>query len=82
MKLLTMARGVWKNNHESYLALAVTILKERNKPMNLDDLSKEILRRRRKPHGKTPKKSIYSALWHAKEITTTKNGLYSLKEWG
>lgn len=77
-----MARGIWRNNHESYLGLAIAILKEKKKPMTFDDLSDEILKRRTKPYAKTPKKSIYSALWCSDKISVKKDGLYRLKEWG
>ena len=73
-----MARGVWRSQN-TYLALAISILEEKKKVMSLDDISKEILKRRKKKHGKTPKKSIYSALWNAEEISITKDGNFGLK---
>lgn len=76
-----MARGVWRNN-DTYLALAIRIFEEKKKIMSLEDISEEILKKRRRKHGKTPKKSIYSALWNAEEISITKDGLFGLKEWG
>ena len=49
--------------------------------MDFDDICEEILKRRKKKHAKTPKKSIYSALWGCKEISIPKRGLVGLKEW-
>ncbi len=48
--------------------------------MDFDDLCDEILKRRKKKHAKTPKKSIYSALWGCSEISIPKRGKVSLKE--
>ena len=75
-----MARGTWKSN-DTYLSLAIAILKEKKKPMGLKEISKKIIQRRKGPVGSTPKKSIYSALWTSKEIKITKDCKFALKEW-
>jgi hypothetical protein len=75
-----MARGAWRNK-DTYSSIAINILKEKNGIMDFDDICEEILKRRKKKHAKTPKKSIYSALWGCKEISIPKRGLVGLKEW-
>ena len=75
-----MAKGLWRNK-DTYSSIAIDILKEKKKTMDFDDISEEILKRRKKKHAKTPKKSIYSALWGCKEISIPKKGLVGLKKW-
>jgi hypothetical protein len=75
-----VARGTWRSN-DTYLSLAIEILKEKKKPMDLEDISKKILQRRKGRVGSTPKKSIYSALWVSNEIKITKDCKFALKDW-
>lgn len=50
--------------------------------MTIDEITEKILRVRKRKHGKTPEKSIYSALLRSKEIVK-KPGTdkYLLREW-
>ena len=70
-----------KGDNQTYLALAVTILKEKNKPLTLKEITKEILERREKKPGLTPEKSVYSGLWSSDEVIK-RDGLFRLAEWG
>ena len=75
-----MAKGLWRNK-DTYSSIAIDILKVKKKTMDFDDLCEEILKKRKKKHAKTPKKSIYSALWSNDEISIPKRGIVGLKEW-
>ena len=71
----------YRKNNDSYLYIAIEVLTEKNKKMDLETITKEILERRKKNHAKTPKKSIYSALWRSEQIIKYENGQYGLKKW-
>jgi hypothetical protein len=77
----SIMRRYYRRSNDSYLYLAIEVLTEKNKKMDLETITKEILERRKKNHAKTPKKSIYSALWRAEQIIKYENGQYGLKKW-
>ena len=78
----SIMRRYYRRSNDSYLYLAIEVLTEKNKKMDLETITKEILERRKKNHAKTPKKSIYSALWRSEQIVKYDNGQYGLKSWG
>lgn len=76
-----MARNKWETP-DTYLGLAISILKENKNPMTLEEITEKILKLRKREHGKTPEKSIYSALLRSKEIVKKPGtGKYLLREW-
>ena len=77
----SIMRRYYRRSNDSYLYLAIEVLTEKNKKMDLETIAKEILERRKKNHAKTPKKSIYSALWRSEQIIKYENGQYGLKKW-
>ena len=76
-----MAKNKWQNS-DTYLGLAISILKENKNPMTIKEITEKILEVRTRNHGKTPEKSIYSAVLRSKEIVKRPGtDKYILREW-
>lgn len=62
-----------------YVDLTAKILKEEGRPMTVEELTKKILEVK-KVRGKTPEKSLVSALIRSENFIRLNKGLYKLVE--
>lgn len=70
-----------KIRDNSWESFAIIVLKKKNKPMRLNELTEEILKIKKIHNSRTPNKTLYSTLRKSKEFTKSTSKLYGLREW-